>query len=430
MTLKLNLGAGDHPLPGYVNIDKKYDPSRDHCEPVCVNRSIFPLTDMDESADEIRASHILEHFPYWQVQDVLMDWARALKPGGTLKIAVPDFEKIAQWYVEEREFLLLGYLFGGQTDENDYHKTTFDTGLLTELLEKCGLQVIGTWKSEIQDGASLPVSLNLEAIKPLPGQDYPLVVGGQPVHIPVQESAEPEEFSVSLEDVGKQVRAVITSPRLGFTDANFHAVKALSPYRIVMDRRGGVFWGQSLTKLIETAIEDGLRYVLTLDYDTVFSHEDVARLYAIMETHTEIDALCALQMRRESESPLFTLSEFKQGAPREITLRMDDLMQETLPIRSGHFGLTMLRTEKFAALPKPWFHAKPDEEGRWGDGRYDEDIHFWLKWRDAGNTLYLANRVVIGHLELMVTWPNREMKPIYQGTQDYENNGKPIGVWR
>ena len=54
----------------------------------------------DESVDEIRASHVLEHFPQAQLPAVIADWVRALTKGGKLKIAVPDFAKIAEGYLK------------------------------------------------------------------------------------------------------------------------------------------------------------------------------------------------------------------------------------------------------------------------------------------------------------------------------------------
>ena len=47
---KLNIGAGDNPLPDYENIDIKD------------GKTAYPLDYPDNTFDEIRASHILEHF--------------------------------------------------------------------------------------------------------------------------------------------------------------------------------------------------------------------------------------------------------------------------------------------------------------------------------------------------------------------------------
>jgi predicted SAM-dependent methyltransferase len=81
--IKLNIGAGCVDIPGYTPIDRK------------LGTEAYPLPQYtDNSVDEIRASHILEHFPFAEVPNVLAEWVRALKPGGTIKIAVPDIAKI------------------------------------------------------------------------------------------------------------------------------------------------------------------------------------------------------------------------------------------------------------------------------------------------------------------------------------------------
>ena len=78
--IKLNLGAGDIPIDGYISIDRK------------TGQEAYPLAYEDGSVDEIRASHILEHFGLREISAVLKNWWDKLKPGGLLKIAVPDFD--------------------------------------------------------------------------------------------------------------------------------------------------------------------------------------------------------------------------------------------------------------------------------------------------------------------------------------------------
>lgn len=154
--IKLNIGSGKQALEGYVSIDAHF------------GNIAFPLAYGDETVAECRASHILEHFPQGQTLDVLKDWARVLKPGGWLKIAVPDFTYIAKEYVEGNVdgLPLFGYLMGGQLDENDYHKAAFNEATLRYLLVEAGLTDIQPWTSEIKDAAALPVSLNLMGKKP------------------------------------------------------------------------------------------------------------------------------------------------------------------------------------------------------------------------------------------------------------------------
>jgi len=156
--LKLNIGSGDGiTMKGYTNVDAKF------------GDSAFPLAYSDNSVDEIYASHILEHFPHAQTLDVLKDWVRVLKPGGVLKVAVPDFALIAKSYVANGFHAIAdGYVYGGQIDENDFHKALFDRAKLSKLMIDAGLEHIRTWESEVKDCASLAVSLNLTGQKQQP----------------------------------------------------------------------------------------------------------------------------------------------------------------------------------------------------------------------------------------------------------------------
>ena len=65
--LKLDLGAGDISPAGYTPIGHGH------------GSEIFPLPYADESVDEIRASHVLEHFPHGRLAEVLADWVRDRK---------------------------------------------------------------------------------------------------------------------------------------------------------------------------------------------------------------------------------------------------------------------------------------------------------------------------------------------------------------
>ncbi len=155
--IKLNLGSGACPLPGYVNLDIKQ------------GQAVYPLQLEGVTpcgVDEIRASHILEHFPHGEVLNVLKNWAGWLKPGGVLKIAVPDFGKLARSYAAGTPMNYIGYLMGGQVDDHDVHKALFDEAVLRRLLTDAGLVDIQPWTSEIRDCASLPISLNLMGTKP------------------------------------------------------------------------------------------------------------------------------------------------------------------------------------------------------------------------------------------------------------------------
>jgi len=50
------------------------------------------LPEPDESYDEIRAMHVLEHFRSYEAPGLLAEWLRILRPGGQFTFAVPNFE--------------------------------------------------------------------------------------------------------------------------------------------------------------------------------------------------------------------------------------------------------------------------------------------------------------------------------------------------
>lgn len=385
---RLNLGAGDVELADYEPRDgKKGD-------------TLFPLPDEDGSCEEIRASHVLEHFSHTDVAAVMRNWTAKLAPGGLLRIAVPNFEKIARDYLEGKNFDVQGYTFGGHSDARDWHGCGFDRELLMELFLDCGLERLHEWTSDVQDCAALPVSLNVGGYKP----------------------------SGSAKAC-KDTIAVLSAPRFGpvmhFRCALTAFTKARVPYQIA----GGAYWHQVMSEVLEQQISDAqVRYVMTCDYDTVFSYEDVLELYRLMEAYPEADAVFPLESKRASDHALFGILG-KNGKP-VTSVAGYQLARNLMPVSHGHFGLTIIRAEKLRSFPRPWMLPQPSPEGRWGDGKKDADIHFWHHWTDSGRTLFLAPRVVVGHLQEMITWPGRDLKPIYQSCNDYEEGGMPEGARR
>jgi hypothetical protein len=363
---------------------------------------IFPLEGVEDgSCDVIRASHVLEHFPTAEIDAVLAEWARALKPGGELRIAVPDFEKIAEGYLAGAKMPTEAFIMGGQSAADDYHKALFDERSLRSAMARAGLMLIRPWTSELPDCASLPISLNLAGTKP-----------------------HSTEIGVS---------AVMSVPRLGFMDNMFASIEALPPLNIKLRRHSGAYWGQCIERVIEEALrDDDPDAILTLDYDSVFTKRDVATLMQLMCCHPEIDAIAGVQAGRGSASGrLFTMTDDTGAGLSQVPI--DAFGADITKVATAHFGLTLMRAEKFAALPKPWFADIPAADGSWNEGRTDADIAFWRAWEAAGNSLYIANRVPIGHLELTVLWPSApgaDTAPVTQPVSEWRANGRPQEVWQ
>jgi hypothetical protein len=194
------------------------------------------------------------------------------------------------------------------------------------------------------------------------------------------------------------VRACISLPRICFSHSIFDIAGALFPLGIPVAHKCGIGWGQSMTDLIERVIEDpACRYVLTVDYDSRFVIGDVLELYRLMETHAEADAIAPVQVRRGTTDPLFTVRDPFTG--KNKTSIAVNTNSELLRVHTGHFGLSMFRAGPLRCLPKPWFMSLPDVEGGWKveKGALLEDMFFWRRWEDAGQSLYVTQNVRIGH---------------------------------
>jgi SAM-dependent methyltransferase len=114
----LNLGAGLQYRPGWTNYDRSRVAAiyrrpwlRRLVRLVGVRVQDWPeatrtrdlnkgIPHPDESVDAIYSSHFLEHLWPEQAEFIVQECHRVLKPGGTLRLVVPDLELIARKYLE------------------------------------------------------------------------------------------------------------------------------------------------------------------------------------------------------------------------------------------------------------------------------------------------------------------------------------------
>jgi SAM-dependent methyltransferase len=85
--MKLNLGCGRFPKPGFVNVDREAIPGVD----VVHDLDAIPYPFADGSCEVIEADHVLEHLG--RVFAVMAELDRLLAPGGTLRLRVPHFSR-------------------------------------------------------------------------------------------------------------------------------------------------------------------------------------------------------------------------------------------------------------------------------------------------------------------------------------------------
>jgi predicted SAM-dependent methyltransferase len=140
--LYLHLGCGPVNHPQFVNVDGF---------PLAHIHYVRPIDDLspfaDQSAALVYACHCLEHFPRGAIPRVLKEWRRVLKPGGILRLSVPDFDRILEIYEQHDRSIesITHFLMGGQRDAFDFHQVVFNRRSLTSLLEQAGLHDVREW---------------------------------------------------------------------------------------------------------------------------------------------------------------------------------------------------------------------------------------------------------------------------------------------
>ena len=89
----VNVGCGDQPLPGFVNLDL----DRDADLKLDVRRGL-PFA--DGTVDGIHSEHFVEHLTQGELLAFLRECRRALRPGGVVRVATPDLAEIVRCYVD------------------------------------------------------------------------------------------------------------------------------------------------------------------------------------------------------------------------------------------------------------------------------------------------------------------------------------------
>jgi len=182
--MKVHLGCWSRNIPGWVNVDL-CDLPHIHHKTSIDNLEMFD----DSSCDLLYSSHSFEYFDVIDAPIVLNEWKRVLKPGGTLRLAVPDFQALSELYAQTGDIKkVLGPLFGRMeiVTENGnkkiFHKTACEFNSLEKLLNSCGFSDVKRyrWQDTIHkeyddhSQAYFPhmdkkngklLSLNVEAIK-------------------------------------------------------------------------------------------------------------------------------------------------------------------------------------------------------------------------------------------------------------------------
>jgi SAM-dependent methyltransferase len=210
---KLNLGAGFQEAPGWINYDRsrmallaRFPVTRrllGHRVKWSPNTRVHDLSagvpHADASVDVIYSSHMLEHFTRDDAVRLLAECHRVLRPGGLIRLIVPDLEVVARAYLEGDRTLLGNHggliadafcdgMYGGtrgrerllrrtakrvMRSDDGGHKWMYDEESLTRRLADAGfveIRRVPRGEGRDADAAALDVRggyhLHMEALKP------------------------------------------------------------------------------------------------------------------------------------------------------------------------------------------------------------------------------------------------------------------------
>jgi predicted SAM-dependent methyltransferase len=146
--MRLNLGCGHEPLEGYVNLDS-YAVEADV-------QGDLRLLDF-EDVTEVLMSHVLEHISWRETQDVLNRVHGWMRPGGLLRVEVPDMNLISREAMRNPDWLR--YLYGSQEHDGETHRTGFTLTSLTKHITAAGFEILEShlFRSDNEHRYGMPV---------------------------------------------------------------------------------------------------------------------------------------------------------------------------------------------------------------------------------------------------------------------------------
>lgn len=178
--IRLNLGCGGRPLPGYINVDldtieelKARYPQQEFPEGVEIyNYDILSLPFPGGSVAEVRADSLIEHLSFVEEPKFFFEVRRVLRPGGIFEFSTPDFEEAVRlwlaakdewkeffrndpeaiasnhWFgqysysTENRWGYLMATIFGNQNGVGQFHKNCYTAPKIRAILRTLGFEEV------------------------------------------------------------------------------------------------------------------------------------------------------------------------------------------------------------------------------------------------------------------------------------------------
>lgn len=143
---RLNWGCGEHPPDGWINVDRLVKPG------IAISGDIRDGLPLHTGClDYIVSIHALQDLPYLDVVPALREFRRVLKPGGTLRLGLPDLDRAiaayqrgdgAYFYVPDHESATLSGKLIIQMTWYGWSRVKFTFAFAEEQLRKAGFAAV------------------------------------------------------------------------------------------------------------------------------------------------------------------------------------------------------------------------------------------------------------------------------------------------
>jgi predicted SAM-dependent methyltransferase len=148
--IKVVIGTRTYLGPDWTHVDIDPTPLYDHVNskyvPVDVVSDARKIKLPNDYADIVYTSECLEHFPWKEYKSVLAEWCRILKPGGMIRVEVPDFllacQQILSWDSLEGDRAMQQIFFAEQLNQFDFHFVGITHRMLVDDFESMNFHVI------------------------------------------------------------------------------------------------------------------------------------------------------------------------------------------------------------------------------------------------------------------------------------------------
>jgi predicted SAM-dependent methyltransferase len=176
--IKVVIGTRTYLGSDWIHIDADssglYDPIDNTWHEVDLVCDAMEIPLPDDYADLVFSSECLQNFSWKQYRKALQEWCRILKPGGMIRVEVPDFLAACRQILHtdslEGDRAMQQIFFAEQLNQYDFHYCGLTHRMLVDDFENLGFEI-----KDVLEGSDWGW-LKVDAEKPILNKDYLLKI--------------------------------------------------------------------------------------------------------------------------------------------------------------------------------------------------------------------------------------------------------------